>query len=432
MTTRIADTPIPIVGVPEGLKAFPIYDYRATEDGTEVPIRTRRGLQKVRRIALVGQDRREPCLDDPFLLGASERRWPAISKRYGPRALTHATELARSGVVLLFHEVDEKAHLGQPLGWRLAQSIDELRVNRRNERSFARDRMIAQARELSRRLELAAPELAAALIASSSRWEPMRLEVLLHAGQDLIEGVTHEGPRAFSQLHYGSTKIRDDVSEILRTAGLPETDLIRLGIVRATRFGVSGVIARVADEDVRLDLLPGLVLVPSDESVAYRLTEAGVPVVILENLQAAEALASRRPHAGIIYSAGIPSQRTMQHMEQIALEAGRVVIIPDADLGGVRIAQAILGFLPVADVVDIGGHPHSRREPFPIDGTSRPGLIAAAEGPAGVLARSVLERGYPVEQEMSTMAAVRAWLAIDEVPANQSDLSNWPAGIGPS
>jgi hypothetical protein len=82
-------------------------------------------------------------------------------------------------------------------------------------------------------------------------------------------------------------------------------------------------------------------------------------------------------------------------------EAGRVIACPDADLGGVRIAEQILSVAPHAEVLDIGAYPHDRRRPWKPDSTSAVGLRAACEGPAGELARACTQRGYPVEHELA-------------------------------
>jgi hypothetical protein len=44
------------------------------------------------------------------------------------------------------------------------------------------------------------------------------------------------------------------------------------------------------------------------------------------------------------------------------------------------------------------------------DGVSRRGVQSAVNGAAGPLAAAALDRGYPVEQEQSTVLVVLAWL----------------------
>jgi hypothetical protein len=59
-------------------------------------------------------------------------------------------------------------------------------------------------------------------------------------------------------------------------------------------------------------------------------------------------------------------------------------------------------------VVDVGAQRHPPREPFGPESQAR--LRAAAEhsGAAGALAAACLTRGYPVEQEAATRAAIDA------------------------
>jgi hypothetical protein len=97
-------------------------------------------------------------------------------------------------------------------------------------------------------------------------------------------------------------------------------------------------------------------------------------------------------------------------MGEVAADATSVFIIPDADLGGVRIAELLLGAMPHATLVDVGELDHPAREPWPEDALSVRGLRAAVDGPAGALARACLQRGYPVEQELRILEAVKRFL----------------------
>ena len=388
-----------------------MYQYRLTAAGEEIPVKNRRRLHKIRRVALVaGSSKAETLPDDPFLLGARQRRWPAIAKRYGPTAEQQALELARAGFVLLMYEVDDLVRLARPIGWALTPEADQRRLQLLEHRRADRDQLQARAARLVKRLGEYAPEVAAALRDSTRRHESVRLLVLIHAAEDLLDGVTHDGPRAFSQAHFGSTKLRADAATMLSAVGIPEKYLVELGLVRASRFGVAGVVACIADHDVRLDLLVGPVLVVADRTVRYRPAHSRAPLVIVENLQAAEAVARKNRELVVVYTAGFPSQNVLLHVGEIARAAGCVALIPDADLGGVRIAEAILSVVPEAELVDIGRYPHRPRPAFARDGVSTAGLRAAIDGPAGRLAHAVLERGYPVEQEFAVTTAVREWL----------------------
>jgi hypothetical protein len=45
-----------------------------------------------------------------------------------------------------------------------------------------------------------------------------------------------------------------------------------------------------------------------------------------------------------------------------------VLLVPDADLGGVRIAEQILAIAPAARLIDIGELPRPASRPWPTDG----------------------------------------------------------------
>ena len=90
-----------------------------------------------------------------------------------------------------------------------------------------------------------------------------------------------------------------------------------------------------------------------------------------------------------------------------------MILAPDADLGGVRIAHRIAEALPAdiasLTIVDAGAVPHP-----PVTRTFGPPTRAAlrrvmeSSSPAAALAAACLSRGYPVEQEAVIRAAVSA------------------------
>jgi hypothetical protein len=251
------------------------------------------------------------------------------------------------------------------------------------------------------------PGLAAALRATPPT--TARTPVLVHAAEDLVAGRRHDGPRAFSQTHFDHSKARDDCADILAAAGASAETITTLGLDRSSYLGLGGPIA-----------LPGLsvarrrgpVLLRADDPdlPAVRLTRAE-HLVIVENLQAAEALCDQRPDVPVLYTAGPPGTAATAAIARLAGQAPHALLVPDADLGGVRIAQRVLDALAPhqrLDLVDIGTQPHHRREPFGT--TSITGLQAALAGSARSLAEACLRRGYPVEQEATTRAAVTAEL----------------------
>jgi hypothetical protein len=235
--------------------------------------------------------------------------------------------------------------------------------------------------------------------------------VLAYAAEDLNEGVAHAGPRAFSQAHFGDTKARDNVAEILTRVGVPDRILVELGVRRSAFIGIAGPVLGLIDhEELRLDLLRGPVLVRTDQPKLRLRMKRVAPLLIIENLQAAETLADQLPDAVVVYSAGFPGDGALALMGELAGQADRVMLVPDADLGGVRIAERILDAAPHAELLDIGMLPHPNRERWPPDGDTERGLRAALNGPARALAAGCLHRGYPVEQELATFEAARAAL----------------------
>lgn len=136
-------------------------------------------------------------------------------------------------------------------------------------------------------------------------------------------------------------------------------------------------------------------------------------LAVVENLQAAETVCdSFGLTVAVVWCAGQPADRPLDLIAELAARAERVLIAPDADWGGVRIAARIAGALPRGidwEILDAGTGPHDQREPF---GTaSREGLATAGQTAPDervrAFAAAVLARGYPVEQE----ASVRAVLA---------------------
>jgi hypothetical protein len=416
MRTRTSDTPLALTGVPDGLEAYPVYTFRSGPDGVDVPVKTRRGLLKVRTVQLANRRAGAPTMpDDPFLLGAATRRWDSISARYGDTSLSQAVSYACEGLVELIYAVDDMLRLGRLLGWTLTPAARCQRDAVVENRAELGNRLGFRAVALAAELKSTSPAFTLALRMAADRRDVTRLTVMVFAAEDLLEGVVHDGPRAFSQAHYGNTKLRDDVEALLLAAGVPDEFMVSLGLRRSRRFGVAGVVAHVDDSPIELHRLPGLLLVPTSPEVRYRRAQDGAPVVLVENLQAAEALFRRYPNLVVIYTAGLPSQDALRHFAEIGQGARRTAVIPDADLGGVRIAEAALTALPAADVLDIGVYPHPERAPFAPGGITLTELPSHLCGSASTLAAAVLGRGYPVEQELAIVAAVADWIG----PARQ-------------
>ena len=406
---------MPIGGVPEGLRARVRRQLRTDEHGREVEVRDRRRRTKLSRVVLFA-----PCVDDAirpsareltFLLGAERRSWATVVERLGSgdsqKAWARAVELARGGAV----EIEcaaEGARLGAPVCWRLTERFARRRTQqttrRQNERASWQERAhTAGAAHASRW-----PELAHALRRHAG---PVERRVLVHAAEDLLAGRSWAGPRAVSQQHFGTTKARDDVGKILARSGVELEAQIELGVLRAGRTGIAGPVQLSSDRgcldftgingptDVRLDQ-PGL-----------RLSTAADVLLIIENRQAAEVISDRYPRTALIWTQGAMGAESLEALAQLISQVSHVVALPDADLGGVRIAEQVLGVAPAAGVVDTGAYGHERRTPWKPDSVSILGLRAALQGPAADLARACLNRGYPVEQELAVVEAVTRSLA---------------------
>ncbi|MGQ0805937.1 MAG: DUF2399 domain-containing protein [Actinomycetota bacterium] len=229
--------------------------------------------------------------------------------------------------------------------------------------------------------------------------------------EDFIEGVTHAGPRAFSQAHFGDTKARDDVVDVLRGAGVPDHVVASLGLRRSARIGVAGPIQVLSsDQPLQVDALDGPVLLRADQ-LGLRLSwRDPAPLVVVENLQAAEAVSDRHSGVGLLYTAGMLGPAALRLVADLAGGARGVVIACDADPGGVRIAEQLLGVVPEALLLDVGELPHRTRERWAPDGVAIATLQTGLDGPARSLAAACLRRGYPVEQEAVIVNAVAAAL----------------------
>jgi hypothetical protein len=417
-----SDEELLLAGMPDGLVAHPLREHRRGEDGELVEVKDRRGQRKTDRVELVAAGAPATVELSPseerWLLDAGQRRWAGVRRRYGDQAWNRAVELTRAGVVRLRCAVDERFALAEPQGWALTEEWQRRRDDEGRLRTLDREQLIERAAAAAQAVDSRCPELAGALRAAAPG-NPTTL-VLVYAAEDLVEGVVHAGPRAFSQAHFEHTKVREDVARVLLDAGIPEDVLVELGVRRSARLGVGGAVrAHVGGVEVALDLLDGPVLLRADQRGLELSLTAALPLVVVENLQAAETLADQVRDIALVYSAGLPGRPALRLIGALAAQASRVLVVPDADLGGVRIAEAVLEATPVGELVDVGAFAHPPRERWPPDGVSVRGLLAARSGPAGALARACLDRGYPVEQELATVQAVRKALTGSQTSASR-------------
>ncbi len=156
------------------------------------------------------------------------------------------------------------------------------------------------------------------------------------------------------------------------------------------RIGIADAIDAIASgQKIPLSLLDGPVLIRADQANLTLVTSAR-SLVIVENLQAAETLAQQPAlqALAIVYLAGQPSPAARRHIAALSSQVVGTLLCLDADLGGVRIANAILSELPAASaetvtVSDAGVWPHKPQPYWPADGVTVTGLTRALDSPAG-------------------------------------------------
>jgi hypothetical protein len=408
-----ARLPVPIEGLPEGIHALSVP--RPGPAGPRVPLDRRRRFAP-REVDLVAQappgevqppngiDDRDVC----WILAARSRRWPSVQGRFGTRAMEVALDLVRAGAVALRCDVHQGYKLASPRSWRLTAlwaSHAEARLATRQQQA-ARWRERAYAAAVA--IEPLDPGLAASLHAARGN-EP-RLPVLVYAAEDLAAGVSHDGPRAFSQAHFAHTKAREDVAAILLDASASEASLLALGLRRSPYLGLGGPVTlhTATGHVLNLGALEGPVRFRADQRTTVTATTTAVTLLIIENLQAAETVCDTYPDLAVAWTAGQPADPALRLITHLADQVRHVLLITDADLGGVRIAQRILTALnhpETAHVIDVGAQLHTKRAPFGPD--SMASLRAATHNHhVRALATACLTRGYPVEQEAATRTAV--------------------------
>jgi Protein of unknown function C-terminus (DUF2399) len=407
---------ITLRGVPDGLQARPLHQYRTAASGERVPIRTRRGLLKLTRVELTAaaiipgeadlEDR-----DERFLLGAGRRTWQAIERRYSADAWDTCIAFARAGIVRLRCDVSDDLEIGRVVDWTLTSSWAERRAAQAADRTASREARQARAHEAADLVRDICPELADALRRLPGH--APGLPALIAVTVDLSEGVVNPNPRSFSQRHFGSTKAHDDIASVLERVGVPEWVADATGVRRSSRIGVAGRITiSTATSSFTAATLSGPVIVRADQrDLRLALNEGHPPLVLVENLQAAETLADTREDLAIVYTAGMPGRATIEHVRRLAAGANTTVIATDADLGGIRIAEQLLSAAPHARLLDVGTVPHEPSTPWSSDNGYRRSIAKSLEGSAAPLAEAVLARGYPVEQELLIVEAVNTCLA---------------------
>lgn len=409
--SRTGQVPLPIVGLPAGVRAVTVP--RRGSTGPTVPVDRRRRVT-ARQIDLISDllaplpSARLADADINWVLATASRRWASVENRFGTGALDIAFNLVRAGAVALRCEVREEHKLGRPRSWRLTDEWTQRAAERRSAHEHETTSWRERARAAADRIQDVDPGLAASL--HQSRGNEPRLRILVYAADDLAEGVCHDGPRAFSQAHFANTKAHDDAATVLLDAGASQASVLALGLRRSPYLGLGGpVILRTSTgQELNLGLLDGPVQFRADQRAHVKAVTNATILLIIENLQAAEAACDQFLDAAVAYTAGPPADPSLQLIAELAEQAERVLIVPDADLGGVRIAQRVLAALShpqKAQVVDVGEQHHSERAPFGPHSVA--GLRSATtEVLIGEFAAACLTRGYPVEQEEASCAAI--------------------------
>jgi hypothetical protein len=479
---RVAASLGPVVtlrGVPGDAVCRSVQPVERTDDGWRI-VRDRRRRLRLDEVALCPSEDAASCppaLPEAllphrrFVLGAARRSWSAVSQRLGADAWDLGVELVRAGIVTVVCKASETLELEAPQHWQLtevgadlAAEFDRERVEHRDATDSELGRVVAELEQAQRELVefsadatgedtaadatglaglgLSGAALDTLLDALRASQPGSTRDVLLAVSRDLLGGVQHDSPRAFSLAHFADSKERDDVASRLTDAGVDAEVARALGVLRAPRVGVAGHLRicthalhgdgpPAPDLVVCLDAgwkvadLAGPTLLRTD-TAGLHLHLTGRDVVVLENLQAAEAVDELRRRQNlplaILYCAGVPGAGTRaliaQVAEQAAAAGARLLLCPDADFGGVRIAEAIAqaldpSALAVTHISDIGAWPHLPQRRWPDQSESRRGLTAALDGAAEALAGACLERGYRVEQEQAIVSAVRSWLGGD-------------------
>ncbi|WP_424862837.1 toprim domain-containing protein [Streptomyces sp. MMS24-I29] len=432
-----------LADTPPGLTARFVQRTRRQENGTRRIVRTGGRRLRDTHVDLQPSTPPDPAAfdqllafrrhgDRSFILGASTRTWTTVKARFGDDAWPFTVELIRAGTITLRCEVTNDLTLGAPTRWylttagrghaRLAREARDVQ-NQRLAHALQRARadigsLLAQPGDialddLQRLDEALARELDRPVLAHK------RIALLTALADDLCQGTRHTSTRAFSLAHTRNTKTWDDALHILRESGVPTALAQAIGLRGHSRIGLGGPITAMQATRMRpLDDL-GVVLIPATTADLH-LELRSHTLIVVENLQAADAVyrALRNQHQppGIVYHAGMPSQEILHHIAELAEQADNIIIAPDADLGGTRIATAIWNSLtPTAQqhttICDIGLTPtHTLQNPWAPNSPVWQDLHAMLSSPAGALAQECLRRGYPVEQEGCIVETVLALL----------------------
>jgi len=399
-------------GVPDGLVA---YAQPTHEDGTFDLDRA--GRPKVRRVQLRTEaPAAHPVRPVGLLTDAdwswatsAPRRWTSIQARFGEDAEHIALALARAGCVALEHDYRSGKISNPRRGWTPHPSLADGQASAKAARRDRQSQLAAIAATLSSQLAAEWPGVASALATSSS---DLRLEWIVRAAEDLAQGRSHDGARAFVQAHAASTKAREDLPHLLAEVGFEPDALTQLGISRNPYIGLGGPIrAHLAARTLDFSGWPGPhdIRLAASQPISLDAVAGTRILLVIENRQAAEAICDHYPDIAVIWCHGQPPNAVLKLIKQTSGFVDRVVICPDADLGGIRIAARVHDHLvPGAHctVLDIGTVEHIAGEVFSPSSREIIARMAQRHDGVGDLAGACLRRGYGIEQEAPIRGAL--------------------------
>jgi hypothetical protein len=401
-----------VQGVPDGLLAY------APLPASGVYQRDSHDRPKFTRIRLRSTDApAEPSRPAGLLADSdwnwitrSARAWTSIVQRFRGDANHVAVALARAGCVTIEHDLNVSTLIQPPRRLHPHPALATKQANALQRRRDETAALRAQAITLATALADEWPGVAAAL---GSVNNPERLTWAVNAATDLADGRTHDSLRAFAQFHAGRTKARDDVNHLLAELGFESEAIATLGLARNPYIGLGGPFQLHTSTHV-LDLigLPGPhdIRLPAGHNITLRLPTRAPILLVIENRQASETGCDAHPDLPVIWCHGQPPDAVLHLIAQAAQRVDTVMICPDADLGGVRIAARIHDHLRpdiACRILDIGNAEHLAGTSFNTHSRTHLAALAERTDQVGRFARDCLNRGYGIEQEAAARVTLR-------------------------
>ncbi|SCF01097.1 hypothetical protein [Micromonospora tulbaghiae] len=426
-------------GVPTGFLAYPVYLWRVAQDGTPLERVDRRAREFVLRPRNIPADEviRAVVRAAPERLDMVRRGWAYLRRRHNTEAVPLAVGLANDGLVELTVAANRAniSVLGTISGWQPTPLIQDLLDQNLALNAQVRETTTAHAAAAAAALRNAGlkcdtSSLLAAIDTATARprTNTRIVATLTAAAEALSRGDIYAGRRAFSQRHFDDSK-EIDVDQILADAGVSNDIRQQLGVYRYGTIDIAGPITVTSREDpdatACLRGLPGPWSLPADLE-RLSLTCNGAVLLVIENKDPAQHLSRTRPDVAVWYLSGYSGPTQLQMLKELATTARETIAITDADAHGVMIASQVLSAVKDARIADLGTHPHKPRKRL-MDKAAAAALLGELIGdetaPSSLreFARSVMIRGYDVEQDDMTDAALDLLLPQEGLP---TELSN--------